>query len=95
MKHPASRRYWLQLRALIKQDLAGVTENDLVACHGQRDKLIEKLQEIYGISADVAEGAVKYYEQPLAMCYSRELVRPRRISRWDAYQLSHSELGHS
>lgn len=88
MKHPMSRSYWLQLKALIKQDLAGVTENDLVACHGRRDRLLEKLQDIYGISTDEAEGAVRYYEHQIAMCYSRKHGGAGRVARWDAYQNS-------
>lgn len=96
VKHEISRRCWPQLRALIKQDLVGVTESDLISCHGQRSKLVEKLREIYGISSSEAEGAVMYYEQQLAMCYSQERGRAGRISHWDSHQ-QHSlhELGHS
>lgn len=61
---------WSKLIAVIKQELAGVTEADLAACAGRRDKLVEKFQEIYGISADEAEGAVMYYEHRIAMWYT-------------------------
>jgi uncharacterized protein YjbJ (UPF0337 family) len=71
MDQQLSRSEWSRLKAMIKQDLAGVTEDDLAACGGRRDKLIEKLQEIYGISPDEAEGAVMHYEQRLMMWYSR------------------------
>lgn len=66
-----SSNHWSDLKALIMEDLAGVTEADLAACGGRRDKLIEKLQEIYGISTDEAEGAVMYYEHRLSMWYDR------------------------
>jgi hypothetical protein len=39
----------------------------LAACGGNRDKLVEKLQEIYDISSNEAEGAVAYYEYQLAL----------------------------
>ncbi len=62
--------HWSRLQALIKQDLAGLTDHDLAACGGSRDRLIEKFQEIYGISQEEAEGAVRYYENRLALWYS-------------------------
>lgn len=71
MSQQLSRGRWSHLKAMIKQDLAGVTDDDLTACGGRRDKLIEKLQEIYGISASEAGGAVTHYEQRLTLCYSR------------------------
>ncbi len=71
MNQHLSNSHWLHLQALIKQDLAGVTDHDLAACGGSRDKLIEKFQEIYGISPEEAEGAVKYYEHRLALWYDR------------------------
>ena len=43
------------------------TECDLAACGGDRDKLVEQLQEIYDISSNEAEGAVAYYEYQLAL----------------------------
>jgi hypothetical protein len=64
-----SRNHWSQLKNLIKQDLAGVTDADLKACRGSRDRLVEKLQEIYGISSEEADGAVAYYEQRLNLWY--------------------------
>ena len=81
IKQPTSRRYWSQLKALIEQDLAGVTESDLIAYHGQRSKLVDELQEIYGISLSEAEGIVMYYEQQLAVRCSRGFVRAGHISR--------------
>lgn len=65
---------WSRLKAFIKQDLAGVTEADLAPCNGQRDKLVTKLQEIYGITADEAEGAVAYYEHRIAIWYRSRLA---------------------
>jgi hypothetical protein len=44
-----------------------VTDRDLAACGGNLDKLVEKLQEIYDISSNEAEGAVAYYEYQLAL----------------------------
>jgi uncharacterized protein YjbJ (UPF0337 family) len=58
---------WSELEAMIMQDLTGVTDRDLAACGGNRDKLVEKLQEIYDISSNEAEGAVAYYEYQLAL----------------------------
>lgn len=72
MNQELSRSRWSHLKTMIKQDLAGLTDDDLAACGGRRDKLIEKLQEIYGISFSEAEGAVTHYEHRLTLCYSRE-----------------------
>ncbi len=95
IEHTMSRRQWPQLKALVGQELAGVTESDLNACHGQRSKLIDKLQEIYGISSCEAEGAVVYYEQPLAIPYGRGLGRAGYTSGRGSLQYSASEFGHS
>ncbi|MBA2409880.1 MAG: hypothetical protein H0V62_08955 [Gammaproteobacteria bacterium] len=72
--HPLTVSDWFRLKAYIQQDLAGVTEADLASCDGQREKLVTKLQEIYGITADEAEGAVAYYEQRIAMWYRSRLT---------------------
>jgi uncharacterized protein YjbJ (UPF0337 family) len=69
MNQQMSSSHWSRLKAMIKQDLAGVTDADMVACDARRDKLIEKLQEIYGISFDEAEGALRYYEERLAVSH--------------------------
>ena len=45
---------WRQFIGAAKQRWAKLTDSDLAECEGNRDKLVGKLQELYGISADQA-----------------------------------------
>jgi uncharacterized protein YjbJ (UPF0337 family) len=52
---------WNQLKGGIKKQWADLTDDDLLAIEGSRDKLIGKLQERYGHSRDAAEREVRVY----------------------------------
>lgn len=44
--------HWQQLTARIRQKWAKVTEEDLVLARGDRDYLLARLQEYYGLARD-------------------------------------------
>jgi hypothetical protein len=62
--------HWLHLKKILQQDLVGLTDGDLASCGGRRDRLIEKLQQVYGIPVDEAEGALMHYERRAGLWYS-------------------------
>jgi uncharacterized protein YjbJ (UPF0337 family) len=45
---------WLQLKGQIKQQWGKLTDDDLDQVDGQKDQLIGKIQERYGIARDEA-----------------------------------------
>jgi uncharacterized protein YjbJ (UPF0337 family) len=45
---------WLQLKGQIKQQWGKLTDDDLDQVAGQRDQLLGKIQERYGIARDEA-----------------------------------------
>ncbi len=49
---------WKQMRGQVKQTWGKLTDNDLQQIDGNRDKLVGKLQERYGISKDQANQEV-------------------------------------
>ena len=46
--------YWKEFIGLVKKRWAKLTDNDIAECEGNRDILVGKLQQLYGISADQA-----------------------------------------
>jgi len=58
--------HWRQFVGEAKQRWAKLTDNDLAECEGNRDKLVGKLQELYGITADQAGEEIAHIEQKLS-----------------------------
>lgn len=56
---------WREFVGSAKQRWAKLTDSDLAECEGNRDKLVGKLQELYGISADQAGEEIAHIEQHL------------------------------
>ncbi len=52
---------WKQLKGQAKVQWGKLTEDDLEVIGGQKDKLVGKLQEVYGKSKDEAEAEVKRF----------------------------------
>ena len=44
--------HWQQITAMVRQKWAKVTEEDLVLARGDRDYLLARLQEYYGLARD-------------------------------------------
>ena len=54
MNEDILKSQWKQLRGLVKQWWAALTDGDLDMINGQRDRLIDKLQEKYGYTKEQA-----------------------------------------
>jgi uncharacterized protein YjbJ (UPF0337 family) len=49
---------WQQMKGVAKQRWGKLTDDDLAQIAGERDKLVGRLQELYGITKDEAERQV-------------------------------------
>jgi len=56
---------WKQLAGSIKAKWGEITDNDLTQAEGNREYLVGKVQEKYGLSRDKAEEQVKDFERGL------------------------------
>ena len=56
---------WKQLKGKVKQKWAKLTDDDLTYVDGQRDQLLGRIQERYGIAKDQAEKQLKEWERGL------------------------------
>jgi uncharacterized protein YjbJ (UPF0337 family) len=52
------RGNWDQAKGALKEQWSKLTDDDLAMIDGQRDKLIGRLQELYGISKEEANERV-------------------------------------
>lgn len=59
MKEDIMQGYWKQLSGKLKQKWAKLTDDDLLRAEGDRDYLLGKLQEYYGLAKDKADVALK------------------------------------
>lgn len=59
MKEDIMKGYWKQLSGKLKQKWAKLTDDDLMRAEGDRDYLLGKLQEYYGLARDKADTALK------------------------------------
>ena len=53
---------WKQLKGRVKEQWGKLTDDDLTRMNGQRDQLVGKLQEKYGIAKEEAQKQVKEFE---------------------------------
>ena len=56
---------WRQFVGEVKQRWAKLTDSDLKECQGNRDKLVGKLQELYGMTPDQAGEEIARIESRL------------------------------
>ena len=54
--------HWRQFTGEVKQRWAKLTDSDIKSCEGNRDKLVGKLQELYGMTPDQAGAAISQIE---------------------------------
>lgn len=59
MNEDIMQGYWKQLSGKLKQKWAKLTDDDLKQAQGNRDYLLGKLQEYYGLAKDKADAALK------------------------------------
>lgn len=53
---------WLQMKGDIKKTWGKLSDDDLKMIEGQRDKLVGKIQEKYGIAKEEAEKQVDEFQ---------------------------------
>jgi uncharacterized protein YjbJ (UPF0337 family) len=53
---------WNQIKGAVKKQWGKLTDDDLAAIDGQRDQLLGKIQERYGIAKEEADEQVKTWE---------------------------------
>jgi uncharacterized protein YjbJ (UPF0337 family) len=53
---------WNQTKGAVKKQWGKLTDDDLTVIAGQRDQLVGKVQERYGIAKEEADGQVKTWE---------------------------------
>jgi len=55
---------WKQAKGAVKQKWGKLTDDDLDVIAGQKDKLVGRIQERYGIAKDAAEKEVNSWSLP-------------------------------
>jgi uncharacterized protein YjbJ (UPF0337 family) len=80
MNSDEMRGKWNQLKGSVKQQWAKLTDDDLTAIDGQRDKLIGKIQERYGIAREEAERQLNQWKMPQREEVTHEEVTRRKVS---------------
>lgn len=56
---------WSQVKGSAKEKWGELTDNDLTRIDGQREQLLGRIQERYGIAKDEAERQVSEFESTL------------------------------
>lgn len=59
------RGNWKQVKGEVKRQWGALTDDDMMELEGNRDKLIGKVQERYGLTHEVAERQVEDWERHL------------------------------
>ena len=66
---------WKQFKGKVKQKWGKLTDDQLDVISGNRDELVGKIQESYGIAKDEAEKEVKAWEGTFDEEYDRQTTR--------------------
>ncbi len=56
---------WKQLTGKVKEQWGKLTDDDMTTVEGQRDQLVGRIQERYGIAKEQAEEQVARWEKSL------------------------------
>lgn len=57
---------WKQAKGAVKEKWGKLTDDDLLTIEGNQDRLIGRIQELYGITREAAEKQVKEWKYPHA-----------------------------
>jgi uncharacterized protein YjbJ (UPF0337 family) len=71
---------WNQFKGAVKQRWAQLTDDDIAAIDGHRDRLVGKIQERYGITKEKAEQQFDEWKMPSAGVATEEPPSKRRAS---------------
>jgi len=66
---------WKQFKGKVKQKWGKLTDDQLDVISGNRDELVGKIQESYGLAKDEAEKQVKAWESTFDEEYERQTKR--------------------
>ena len=72
---------WKQFKGKVKQKWGKLTDDQLDVISGNRDELVGKIQESYGIAKDEAEKEVKAWEGTFEEEYDRQTTRRKDPNR--------------
>ena len=75
------RGKWNQFKGSIKQQWAKLTDEDLTAIDGHRDRLIGKIQERYGVAREEAEQQLNQWKMPSSPQHEEETHREETSRR--------------
>jgi len=67
---------WKQATGKVKEKWGKLTDSDLDVIRGQRDQLVGKIQERYGIAKEVAQKQAEEFVKALNLGDSTESIRP-------------------
>lgn len=70
---------WNQMKGAVKERWGKLTDDDLTVIDGNRDKLLGKIQERYGITKEKAEEEIGQWKMPPMHQYEEETTK-RKIS---------------
>lgn len=54
---------WKQIKGRVREKWGRLTDNQIAIIRGQRDQLVGKIQETFGIATDAAERRVSAWEE--------------------------------
>lgn len=57
---------WKQIKGEVQKQWGQLTDDDLDAINGNREKFLGRIQENYGVTRDVAEEQLKEFEKSIA-----------------------------
>lgn len=60
---------WKQFRGQIKERWSDLTDKDLDRIEGQRDQLIERIEDRYGVNRERAEREVREWEEDIRSAF--------------------------
>lgn len=80
MNSDEMRGKWNQLKGSVKLQWAKLTDDDLTAIDGHRDRLVGKIQERYGIAREEAERQLNQWKVPQRQEVSHEEATRRKVS---------------
>ena len=78
MNSDEMRGKWNQFKGSVKEKWAKLTDDDLTAIDGNRDRLVGKIQERYGIARDAAQKQLDDWKAPSSGTQVEETTTTRR-----------------
>ena len=66
MNWEQAKGQWTQMKGAVRKQWGKLTDDDLDVIHGERERLVGKIQERYGIAKEEAERQVAAWNLPSA-----------------------------